>query len=325
MVQRYTDGATNRALADDDPAQDTIALLQDEIARLEAELAARDAANVVQEQSAWVDTTPTPSGSGDEALAQRVKELSAELATRDETIELLLDQMRLIEEASLAQRSEWEQLYQWVDEVERRVDSQGTHDESLQAEVRAERARSDSLKQAAEASRRELEAQKKGLERELDHLRGQLSLGPDRGGVDVALAEENRRLRASCASLERAAAAAEDVAKLKDSFATTKAGLAHAKAELERLEDDRNRERKEYEAQLATLRSQIARESVQRGPEPAAADPSAAARPPALEADERIRAFRQHLQELHKNEEAERAARRGVATRLSRLWRRTGP
>ena len=45
---------------------------------------------------------------------------------------------------------------------------------------------------------------------------------------------------------------------------------------------------------------------------------------PALEADMRIRAFRQHLREIHVHEsEARKPA--GLSARLSRLWSRTRP
>jgi hypothetical protein len=44
----------------------------------------------------------------------------------------------------------------------------------------------------------------------------------------------------------------------------------------------------------------------------------------ALEADMRIRAFRQHLKEIHQNETEVRNQNR-LSARLSRLWSRTAP
>src|SRR5438270_8043476 len=110
MTEPHAGPATTHETADVDPTQDTIDLLHEEIARLEAELLARDDAALHA-----VDAEPA-GGDGDEdgALRRRVEELTAELATRDETVALLLDQARLFEEAAWAQRAEWDQLHQWV-------------------------------------------------------------------------------------------------------------------------------------------------------------------------------------------------------------------
>ena len=61
---------------------------------------------------------------GEAELRQELARLDAELAARDETINLLLDQIQLVEEAESASRAEWEQLAAWVTEVEERVERQ---------------------------------------------------------------------------------------------------------------------------------------------------------------------------------------------------------
>jgi hypothetical protein len=309
------------ASADLDPAQETIALLQEEVARLEAELCARE--------EALFAAAPAPEADGHEAaLGRRVAELTAELAARDETVNLLLEQTQLFEEAALAARAEWEQLNQWVEEVERRVDGRDVSADQLRDDLEAERARVESLRRQAESDRRAWETRRAGLEHEAEHLRGLLSRGAAGSPGDAAAAsllaveEENRRLRAACAELQKAATSAGDAADLRRSLAAAEADMAHARDAIRALDDERRRERNEWEAEMTALRSRQARESLQgaAGPVPDAG----AAGQPVLDADERIRAFRQHLRELHERE-AEERAKLTFSARLSRLWRRTGP
>src|SRR5260370_30351240 len=102
MIERCTDLEATQG-QNDDPEQDTVALLYSEIARLEAELAAHDAAAGLAHEPEPVDPT-----ANNPKLEERVEELTAELAERDEAMDLLQEQARLFEEAALAQRSEWE-------------------------------------------------------------------------------------------------------------------------------------------------------------------------------------------------------------------------
>src|SRR5262245_13822795 len=109
---------------EDDATQEALALLQDEVARLEAELRARD--------EALLHAAPAPDADqADPALVRRVEELTSELAARDETVNLLLEQTQLFEEAAAAQRAEWEQLRGWVEEVEARVQGRDGNVEEL--------------------------------------------------------------------------------------------------------------------------------------------------------------------------------------------------
>src|SRR5947208_13938421 len=62
---------------------------------------------------------------GKEAARRQVASLTAEIASREETISLLLEQARLFEEAEAADRANWEQLNHWVQELEQRVESGG--------------------------------------------------------------------------------------------------------------------------------------------------------------------------------------------------------
>src|SRR4029078_4702638 len=83
----------------DDPAGadcETIALLQEEIARLEDELREREEAC---REFEWASRKNKRPEVFDHAAGEEPARLRAELSTRDETIGLLLDQLRLVEEA----------------------------------------------------------------------------------------------------------------------------------------------------------------------------------------------------------------------------------
>jgi chromosome segregation ATPase len=268
-------------------------------------------------------------------LQEEIARLEEELRLRDETIALLLEEIRLAEEAEAAGRAEWEQLNQWIGQVEQRVDSREEQDSHLAQELAAERRKADELRLATETERRASEKKGKSLEEEVERLRSKLLTVAKQtdSNAEVALAaleNENRRLRRACDDLTRAAASAGEVQPVKAELASARTKLDAAEVTLRGLEDDIARERKEHEAALAALRSQMAREPLQR--REGSADSAAASAPgpaPARDlslvtADERMMAFRQHLQEVHQREVEERSQKR-ISARISRLWNRTGP
>jgi hypothetical protein len=305
--------------------QDTISLLQEEIARLEAEVGQRDEA--LAEQPA-MPAQPAPAADPD--LASQVTNPNAELAERDETIEFLLDQVRLFEEAEAAGRAEWEQLNQWVTQVEQRVAQRDQNDSQLAILLEAECHKGDAARLAAETNRRTLESQRQAIEEEVTRLRAQLgsvarNSGGDSDEAFAALEGENQRLRETCGHLRRGAAEAGELEIVRAELAAARGYVIEVKAKGSLLEDGVERERKEHQAELASLRTQIAhlslRSEAQAGNEASArcSEPSAH-----TEIDERIRAFRLHLREVHEQEQEERTRRR-FSSRLSRLWNRTGP
>jgi chromosome segregation ATPase len=309
--------------------QDTVVLLQDEIARLEEELRLRDEARL---ELAAVEADPPASEAfvPDPVDANRVAELTAELTRRDETIALLLEEIRLVEEAEAAGRAEWEQLNQWVEQVEQRVDSRDQQETNLEQVLAEERRKFDSLKQTTETERRASESQRRTLEEEVERLRARLSTVAQKtdSNADLALAAlegENRRLRRMCDDLTHKAAAAVEVDVVRAQLSTVMAQIDEAQAKIRSLEDDIERERKEHEVAMAALRSQMAREPLQRREGQAAEALPAGPRDwSQVTADERMQAFRQHLQEVHQREVDERSKNR-LSARLSRLWSRTGP
>jgi chromosome segregation ATPase len=305
---------------------ETIALLQDEITRLEAELSARDAA-----ASPPVGESEPASVPEDWAeLRRRVDDLAAELAVRDETIALLMDQARLFEEAEAAKQAEWEQLEQWVQEVERRVEDRDEQGRDLAHELETERRKVEAQRRTAETQQRAGEAQRQALERDIEQLRGTLArVARQHHAVDAAaleaLEQDNRRLRDAVVELSATAAVAAEAEALRAQLQAARTELDQVRRELDQVRDDHQRECNEREAALAAERSQLAREMLQRHEDQVnALAPPAGAVDAGLSVDERIRALRQHLREIHDQEEQERQQRR-LSTRLSRLWRKTGP
>ena len=102
--------------------------------------------------------------------------------------------------------------------------------------------------------------------------------------------------------------------------------IEEVRRERDLVQDERDRERREYEIAVASLRSQASRAAVTARESEGHATRSDASSdvPSALEADIRIREFRQHLKEIHCHE-AEARNRNRLGARLSRLWTRTGP
>lgn len=312
--------------------EETIALLQEEIVRLENELRARD-------EGRTDAGDPEPSGPGDEAfgvgLRAQVASLTAELAAREETIHLLLEQARLTEQAEAAEQANWEQLNRWVEEIEQRVEQGGGPEAAdLRSTLDAERRRFDGERLEIQTERRAWETTRRGLEAEVGKLRETLAQaarqpGKEGDAVLEALEQENRQLRQAMAETAQLSAAAAEADGLRQRIMTVEQELAKVEKDLRQTVDDLQRERNEHTAIVSGLRSQIARDSLKRQEEHVLASVESEGSVSGdgtslLAVDERIRAFRQHLRDIHEQEEHERAQKR-LSARLSRLWHKTGP
>lgn len=307
-----------------DESTETISLLQEEIARLESELESRDEALRAALEEGNLGASEAPSVDP----GPEFRRLEAELVERDEVIVLLLDQGRLYEEAADAQRQEWEQLNSWVEEVERRMEGLVPDDGQLNRALDHERKQSDQLRQSWADERRTREAEKASSTRELQHLRERLTAARGGGGPDAqteTLERENQKLRQAVDHLGRSAALADEVEPLRQKLAAALAEVDRFSSALRKESDDRKREGIESEATIRAIQSKLARLAAEAAapppPSPATAEVGSDSY---KEVDERIRAFRQHLRELHEREEAERSSRT-LTSRLSRLWRHTGP
>jgi chromosome segregation ATPase len=305
---------------------DTLALLQEEIARLEEEVRQRDEA-LAESEHASAQLLPE----SNPAEAARNIELSTELAQREETIIFLLEEIRLVGEAETAGRAEWEQLNQWVELVEHRVDARAEQDLNLARELDSERRNVEEVRVAADADRRAWDKQRKDLEEEVERLRPKFSTVNNQTNSQTkraleSLEAENRRLRKACDNLTHATASGPEFEAVRAQLASSESLLKEARTDLVRIQDDRLSERNEHEAALSTLRTQVACDQLRTREEvdgsAANAIPPSAGPEPSI--DERIRAFRQHLHDVHQRELEERSQKR-FSARLARLWRRTGP
>ena len=134
--------------------------------------------------------------------------------------------------------------------------------------------------------------------------------------------------RRDVAELEEASSA--EIKTLREAAESARNEIAETRRQRDQIQDERNRERREYEIAVASLRAHASRASLVAGEQTATATPAAKATESpkstdnsiALEADMRIRAFRQHLKEIHCHE-TEARNRNKLSARLSRLWNRT--
>jgi chromosome segregation ATPase len=113
MIARHREEIAEVQVDDEPRYDDSISLLQEEIARLEDELRMHTESKALSGVSHRAD----------QELQEKLDSFTAQIADRDETILLMFDQVRGLEEALAASREEWEQLDRWVQEVEQRVES----------------------------------------------------------------------------------------------------------------------------------------------------------------------------------------------------------
>jgi len=323
---------------------ETIALLQEEIVRLEQELQ-------LHTERPWETGSGGDAAIEDEGIPLAVSEsetsaraeverLTRELANREETVALLFDQLGLLEESNAASRAEWEQLTGWVAELEQRVEGQ---DEDavrrLQARLGDQQRETDELRTKSEQHQRGWEVQRQVYEAKLARLQAGLAQAqashpaaaaddgqahprsrPDAGVVE-ALQQENLRLRARQEIVERTAATNSDA--LNSRLGELQNERAELLRQLDQVKDERKREGLEHEATLAELRTRLSQASLVH-PQASRPIPQPEEHTGELEPDLRIRALRQHLLEIHQRDEDVRR-KRSLTTRLSQLWSRTSP
>ena len=122
------------------------------------------------------ETELTAASEGVAVARAAIERLEAELASRDETIGLLLDQLSRVEEAHASGRAEWEQLSGWLAELEQRVEG---HDGDallqLQERLAGQERQADEVRKKAEQDRRAGEAHRRIHEGEIARLQAELA------------------------------------------------------------------------------------------------------------------------------------------------------
>jgi chromosome segregation ATPase len=325
---------------------ETIAILQDEVARLEQELQSHDERQreltSIDEASLHDEAAAASAPENVTGEPGDVERLQAELVGREETIRLLLDELNRVEEAQAATRAEWEQLAAWVAELEHRVEG---HDEvalhELENRLAAEQQKVDAMKAKSDQNRRAWEAQRQIYQAEIARLQGTLdqvassslapgsddgrvTQGPDTdANVVEALQAENLQLRAAWQELVERTSAADRSESLDAKLSETLNEQHELRRQLEQIQDERKRERLEYQANVAELQAELSQASLIQpdGPAPEKAPEGIS---PSQDIELRLRALRQHLVETDQREKEERRQKH-LISRLSRLWSRTGP
>jgi hypothetical protein len=325
---------------------ETIALLQDEVARLEQELQWRDerqtdtTSNDIPSFAIEFDAQgDVDSNAGNSVELERLK---AALTSREETVRLLLDELSRVEEVQAAARAEWEHLTDWVAELERRVEGQdGDTVHELENRLAAQEQKTDAIHANSERDRRGWETQRQVYQSEIARLRAALEQAAvsseareghdgqltERRAPDADLVEslqaENRRLRAAWQELVDRASTDDRCDLLEAKLAESVKARQQLRGQLEQIQDQSKRERLEHEATLAELRAQLTQASLHQA-QALPRETTLEGISPALDIDLRIRALRQNLLEVDEREKEERRQKR-LISRLSRLWSRTGP
>lgn len=269
---------------------DTITLLQEEITRLEGELRLREEASTTPKDR-LEDTAQS------DAFRIRIEKLTADLGERDTLITLLWDEINGLEQSRAADRAEWEQLAECLDSIERQV-AEGSSVSALETQ------RATEFQERLNAERREWSEQKSKLEGEIFVLRKRLEESAtdssDCSEPHRAYVEEGRRLAALEAARERE--------ELEDRLRDAEDRIRALHGELERARTALEQMRLQHASELVAIRAERSSARMQ--------GPSVEATP-----DERIRALREHLKEIHARENSERRQRQ-ASNRLSRLWTR---
>jgi hypothetical protein len=321
-----------------------VALLQEEIARLEQELRShqRDSWGPGPGDLPSPDDDVALSTVNETAMVDRVEvdRLKCELANREETVTLLLDQLTLLEEAKAAGRAEWEHLTEWVAELEQRVAGQDPDAfRDLRAQVSQREREAEELRTKSEQDRRGWEVQRQVYEEEIARLHAGLAVtriaapAPREAAVETdpggpasleairAVEQENLRLRVAQEMAERTAA--ENSTVLRAKLGEIQNEFDTLRDRLIQTEDERRRERLEYDTTVAELRNKLSQTALVE-PEPPRPAETPQRSNEKVESELRFRALKQHLREIHEREETERRER-SLKHRLSRIWSRTNP
>lgn len=274
---------------DDSEAAESVEFLRAEVAQLQYELAERDAQLAeLTEMSAGRSRDLDDDDEEDRVLLARLEEMLVELEQSDQQSAVLERMLASSEEKSRAEQEESRQLTAWVDDIEARLSER-------EAEWRAEQ----------EA----LQYRVNSALQERDQLLQQLTerAQSDDAPLGSAEAEELRTMNL----------------QLRQSLHQSEDKLAHLEQQL-RERDQQLAARSEAESALREEHLKLAQERAalaRQQAEMATAQSANANHPnrPETEIDCRLREFRQHLREIHAEEQQTRTT---MADRISRLWAR---
>ena len=270
--------------------RETVALLQAEIEDLRAALAQRDADHGNEHDGIDETFESSTIDESDEVLL-RMQELIEEANRSDEQVALLEEMLHAAEDANRSEREERNQLEAWVRDIEQRI---GTREEEHAAEI-------DSFKHRLQES----SDQQIRLQKQLRQVAASGGASANKQYEEILenLQGKNRELEESVASLQ------------KQRLSLEKRIAAFENGQGEELRGERAKLAQE-QAKISRLRYELSAKLAEIEQMPKAGNNAD------QETGQRIRALREHLREIHEQEKQE-VKETTLATRLSKLWKRT--
>jgi hypothetical protein len=283
--------------------QETIDLLKSEVALLQSEVAEQDA------RLLELADAPQPSGSVDAgdvspgpSVEPRLQRLLAELERSDQRVRALEELLQAADEARLAGEEERQQLDVWVQEIERRIVQ------------REQEWRADA--DAARRQVRELTAQRDRLHA---RLQAQAEHAVDSCQQISTPGDQTQLIQVQAANAELQAQL-DDAQRRNAEFERRVAELQRdgpADGVQQQIDETLRAERLE----LAKERAEVSRQRVELAERLRDAQCDQGRGERISPADQRFRAFREHLKQIHEQERSERTGPT-LTERLAQLWRR---
>jgi len=274
---------------------DTIELLKAEIERLQTELVDREISSENRNEVFYGSTDPATAEECEKLLG-RLDDLLAELDQSDQRIAILEDLLRASEEATAAEREERRQLEAWVGDIEQRISDR---ESGWKAEIELLRRR---LKEATE-QRSHIDqslASPEGQSGNDGHARAEIEGWRLRAAeLQQQLADADRERLALNQKLQQQAANLGQTSQLDQELREERVKMAQERAEMARQRAD-----------LISLKAQLDQQSK-------------SVETPKLEVENRMRAFRQHLREIHDQEQTEQPSEpTTLSSRIAQLWKK---
>lgn len=281
--------------------KETIEMLRAELELLQDELAERDAQLQQLQDGSTIDLHGEAAASGETTtesetatLVDRLEQLLDELQQSDERVGSLEEMLRLADEATLAEQDERRQLEAWVSDIEERIIQREadwtTEKESLQRQAEELRAERDRAERGLQESAREgdmavpMDGLIDGLREQIERLQTQLrEVESQRDALQKQVTQgEDQFSEDACRKRVEELLREERAALMQE-----RAEFSRQRAEIERIKRDFDHERKNMPDEV----------------------------------NQRVRALRMHLRDIHEQEEEERR-QRSLSSRISRIWKR---
>lgn len=277
----------------------TVSLLHSEIVSLQRELEEREL--LIAQLKKKTQGQKDESGGSSPAASKKIDALLQELQVTDSRVSDLESELTALEELRAAELTEKAHLDSWVNDIERRI---AIKEGEAEAELETLRSRLQSEKHARVATQEKADQELRSDDVSAELHDTLVVLRRDhealREKYQDAL-DKQSELQKECAELRESTDEAAIEARIAEALRLERLQISQERAAISRKEHDINRKLKQIETQL-DIEGQ-ARKNTDSDP------------------DERFRAFRQRLKELHEEEKEEYVAP-SIGKRLVKLWQR---